>query len=121
MSLQKVWKSTGTINAPSGRRRRGTFRDVSLSGLPSELIDEVDSACIERSISRSRYILEYWQECENWDESVFPIEAVRAAAQIEPITVPSGHQDARIFEARPMPLRHQASDEIPHLRLLSDE
>ena len=119
MSLQRIWKSTGTTKAPTGNKRQGTFRDVSLSKLPSELVDQVDSACMERSIPRSQYILEYWQSCENWDESVFPEEVVRAAAQIGSIPNPPGHIEFEIAEERRFPFDFPPSADysVPSLLL----
>lgn len=53
MSLQRIWKTTANANGPSGRKYKGTFRDVSLANLTPEYIDNFDYICIKCSVKRS--------------------------------------------------------------------
>ena len=58
MSLTQKWKTTNRPSGPTGYKRKGTFRDISLRGLPPEMIDEIDANCIDRGINRSQFISE---------------------------------------------------------------
>ncbi len=52
MKEEFQYKSTPDGKAPSGYQRKGTFRDVTLHGADAKVIDEYDSECIERGITR---------------------------------------------------------------------
>ncbi len=52
MKDEFTYKSTPNGKLPSGRAKKGTFRDISLSGADPRLIDEYDMECIERGLRR---------------------------------------------------------------------
>jgi hypothetical protein len=51
------YKSTKDGSPPSGYSLKGTFRDVSLTGLKPEHIDRIDTECLEQQISRFGWIM----------------------------------------------------------------
>lgn len=56
MDLKKEWKTTDRPEGPTGRKKSGTFRDISLTRLPPEDIDEIDSECMRLGMKRSEYM-----------------------------------------------------------------
>jgi hypothetical protein len=56
MTLRKKWKTTDRAEGPSGRKRAGTFRDVSLVGGDPDLIDEIDQRCQQEGLKRSEVL-----------------------------------------------------------------
>ncbi len=56
MDLKKKWKTTTRPEGPSGYKRAGTFRDVTLTDAPAKLVDDIDAICLKRGIKRSEFI-----------------------------------------------------------------
>lgn len=54
MKDEFTYKSTPDGTPPSGALRKGTFRDITLAGADPVLIDEYDSECIDRGITRKQ-------------------------------------------------------------------
>lgn len=52
MKEEFTYKSTPDGKAPSGYQKKGTFKDVSLRGADPKIIDEYDTECIERGLTR---------------------------------------------------------------------
>jgi len=52
-SLTKKWKTTTRPDGPTGYKRKGTFRDISLSYYLPEYVDDFDSICISKGVKRS--------------------------------------------------------------------
>lgn len=53
MSLKKEWKTTNRPDGPTGRKRKGTFRDVSFRFYEIQFIDDADFVCIHMGLKRS--------------------------------------------------------------------
>lgn len=52
------YKSTPNGKPPSGAKQKGTFRDLTLSGLSSEQIDDIDAECIDKGITRWEWAMD---------------------------------------------------------------
>lgn len=53
MDLVSKWKTTNKPEGPTGLKRKGTFRDVSLTHYIPEFVDDVDYVCLQLSLKRS--------------------------------------------------------------------
>jgi hypothetical protein len=56
VKLREHWKSTKNGKVPSGHKRVGTFRDVSLVRCDPKFIEAIDLKCIELSKPRSEVV-----------------------------------------------------------------
>lgn len=56
MSLVGAWKTTKNLKGPTGYKKAGTFRDVSLVGIPPEDIDNIDAECLRLGLKRSTFL-----------------------------------------------------------------
>ena len=52
MKEEFTYRSTPNGKAPSGYKKKGTFRDITLAGADPELIDQFDMDCQERGMTR---------------------------------------------------------------------
>ena len=62
MDLVIKWKTTNKPEGPTGLKRKGTFRDISLSHYIPEFVDNFDHTCIQRNINRSQLMAEAEQK-----------------------------------------------------------
>lgn len=79
MDIKKAWKSTSKNKEPTGYKRKGTFRDISLCGWPPDFIDEFDLVCQQRRICRSR-LYEEMRESLNFT----PVDHLNGAPTFDP-------------------------------------
>lgn len=64
-----TYKSTPDGTPPSGALRKGTFRDITLVGADPVLIDEYDSECMDRNITRKQLFNELLGRPEDGGDS----------------------------------------------------
>ena len=56
MGLRKKWKTTNRADGPTGRKYKGTLRDVSFVGGDPDAIDFVDHMCMQEEKTRSEIL-----------------------------------------------------------------
>ncbi len=69
MKEEFTYKSTPGGTPPSGALRKGTFRDITLAGSDPALIDEYDSECMNRGITRKELFNELLGRPEDGGDS----------------------------------------------------
>lgn len=65
MKEEFQYRSTPNGSPPSGRMRKGTFRDVSMNGCDPETIEKFDLECIKRGLTRLQLAYELLGQTQN--------------------------------------------------------